>query len=698
MSKLRKKSGGEPLNYWQSTADMMSALLLILLLVVMLLLLYIIQIPEEELVDSYPGSYSTSAGSYEDDDWDGGGAWGGGGGGGDGDHEEEYEYPEPGGGGGGYGIGDGNGKTAVYVMVIDAETEATIKESGIRFELYTQDGGLQLLNTYYPRRVEYREYQTTVEGVFFLPEKVQLGEYFLHELNEPEGYDSAGNVYFVADEDRDWNEPLVVVVPLSPSKNIIRIRMIDSDTGQPVAGGIYNVTAAEDIVTQDGTLRYSAGQTVDQILCDSSGYGESIELYLGDYILTQSTVPQYYAADAEPLEVSVEKKKNGVEPPVHQISCEKTTVLLQVSDELYPTMGLEGASFWLAREGGSGVSVVTDAGGQLVLTNLEKSTTYRLRQLSSQDNYTFSEADLVFTVSPDGRIEEEIKKEYTITNRITRVELSVVDRVLRSQVSDQNVALYTPQDELLGVWDSTGLAKTLEGLEPGTYYIVLGGRTDRRRAIQVQDTAEIQAINIPIWTLPGVGILLLILALLTGGMVLLILHRRRRAEQLPVRAPALAAAASSAGPPYGAEPPAGPDPAPVTEPAEEPKPEATGEPAEEPNPEPTAEPAEESDPEATTEPAEDPKPEPTAEPAEEPNPEPTAEPAEESDPEPTGEPAEEPNPEPAAEPAEEPNLEPTAEPGQKYTFRAEKPKGRKPAAHSKPRRSFWGRKQGGQDR
>ena len=67
MSKLRKKSGGEPLNYWQSTADMMSALLLILLLVVMLLLLYIIQIPEEELIDPYPGSSTSLAGSGSED-------------------------------------------------------------------------------------------------------------------------------------------------------------------------------------------------------------------------------------------------------------------------------------------------------------------------------------------------------------------------------------------------------------------------------------------------------------------------------------------------------------------------------------------------------------------------------------------------------------------------------------------------------
>ena len=196
----KKKRSGEPLSYWQSTADMMSALLLILLLVIMLLLLYIIQIPEEEYVDSYPGSYSSSAASSEpeddwDDDWDGGGwgGWGGGGGGGDG--EDDYQYPTPG-GGGGTGIGIGFGKTAVYVMVVDAETQATIKEAGITFELYTADGGIQFLNTYYPQKIEYRQYNTTDQGVFYLPEKIFQGDYYLHELNEPDGY----VIYWIANE------------------------------------------------------------------------------------------------------------------------------------------------------------------------------------------------------------------------------------------------------------------------------------------------------------------------------------------------------------------------------------------------------------------------------------------------------------------------------------------------------------------
>lgn len=558
----KSKNSGEPLNYWQSTADMMSALLLILLLVIMLLLLYIIQIPEEDYIDLYPGSSSSQAASYEDGGWGGdeeggydepdddddddGGGWGGGGGGGDqGDGEDDYEFPVA---GGGAGLASGYGKTAVYVMVTDAETDATIKEAGIQFELYTTDGAMQFLNTYYPRRIEYRKYETTTEGVFYLPEKILQGHYYLHELTEPEGYDSAGNIEFWANEDRDWDEPLVVVVPLMPSKNVIRIQMTDADTNQPVDGGVYDVIAAEDIITKDGTLRYSAGQTVDRIECNENGYGESIELYLGEYTLVQTSAPRYYASDLEERNFTVEKKEDGLLAPIHKITCEKTTVTVQVSDELYPSEGLGDITFRLTQGGVGTTMVSTDENGQLILTDLEKNTTYRLRQLESADNYQFSDADFVFSVSADGRVEEEAQKSYVITNRLIRAEISVVDRVLRSHVSDFNVALYDSQDQLVGVWDSTALARSLEGLEPGIYYLVLNGKTEKRQAIEIQDTAEIQIINVPVWTTVGVGILGLVVALVLGLAAFLIRRRQRRGpSDLPPTSVELIAAASRAG-------------------------------------------------------------------------------------------------------------------------------------------------------
>ena len=46
---------------------------------------------------------------------------------------------------------------------------------------------------------------------------------------------------------------------------------------------VYEIRAAEDVVTPDGTLRYSKGELVDTVTTDEMGFAESKELYLGKY-------------------------------------------------------------------------------------------------------------------------------------------------------------------------------------------------------------------------------------------------------------------------------------------------------------------------------------------------------------------------------------------------------------------------------
>lgn len=53
----------------------------------------------------------------------------------------------------------------------------------------------------------------------------------------------------------------------------------------------YVITAAEDVVTPDGTVRYKKGDVVDTITTNSKGAAESRELYLGKYKITEIKAP-----------------------------------------------------------------------------------------------------------------------------------------------------------------------------------------------------------------------------------------------------------------------------------------------------------------------------------------------------------------------------------------------------------------------
>ena len=56
-------------------------------------------------------------------------------------------------------------------------------------------------------------------------------------------------------------------------------------------GAVYEIRAAEDIYTPDGTLRYSKGEVVDTITTTFDGFVKSKELYLGKYEVKEITAP-----------------------------------------------------------------------------------------------------------------------------------------------------------------------------------------------------------------------------------------------------------------------------------------------------------------------------------------------------------------------------------------------------------------------
>lgn len=542
-TRKRRQDPDAEYNFWQSATDMMSALVYVLLLIIALLGLYLLS-DYTGLEEPSSSSEEAASSGWHDDDYDG---WHDGGadddpGDGDGDGRYDQQIIQTGGGGGGY---DEDGvKAAVFAELIDEETERRIQEAGVRFELYRTDtahlinGSLQTLNTYYPEKISYREYETTGEGTFYLPEKIWQGSYYFRQLSEPEGYDAAADTYYDVDRMYDWPEPYIVQIRVAPCKNIIRLQMNDAETQQPVGGGIFRVIAAEDIITKDGTVRYTQGQQVDTITCDEAGYGESVELYLGKYTVQQQSSPNYYTTMQQDLDAEVEKK-NGSDPELHKIDTEKTKILLNVTDEL-TSSALEGAVFTVAnRRTGTTQTVATDGAGQIRLTDLDKSTTYLIREQQAPENYRPDDADHTVTVAADGRIDGAGGTTLDITNRLLRVSISAVDMVLRSNTEGEQLSLYNEQDQLIRSWTSSDSGQLFTDLTEGSYYVVRGKADPanaRKYPFTVQDTASTQNWTVPVFTLRS-AVALAVLAVVAAGVVWLlvflwgILARRRKARK-----------------------------------------------------------------------------------------------------------------------------------------------------------------------
>ena len=542
--KRHRQKPNEEYNFWQPATDMMSGLVFVLVLIIALLGLYLLSdYTGYEEASSVSSEGPSSSGTGWNNNDPGGWYYDGGTGDGDGDGNGQFDQQIIQTGGGG-GYGEDGIKTAVFVEVVDDETERRIPEAGVTFELYRtdtthlQNGSLQTLNTYYPEKINYRDYETTEEGVFYLPEKIWQGSYYFHELTEPEGYDAAGDTYYDVNRMYDWPDPYVVQIRLSPCKNIIRIQMNDAETQLPVGGGTFRVIAAEDIVTKDGTVRYTQGQYADTIVCDENGYGESKELYLGNYTVQQQTAPNYYTTMQQDLDAEVEKK-NGSDPELHKIDTEKTRIILNVTDEL-TSSALEGAVFTVAnRRTGTTQTVATDGAGQIRLTDLDKSTTYLIREQQAPENYRPDDTDHTVTVAADGRIDGAGSTTLDITIRLLRVSISAVDTVLRSNTEGEQLSLYNEQDQLIRSWTSSDSGQLFTDLTEGSYYVVRGkadSTNARKYPFTVQDTASTQNWTVPVFTLRS-AVALAVLAVVAAGVVWLlvflwgILARRRKARK-----------------------------------------------------------------------------------------------------------------------------------------------------------------------
>ena len=503
MTKKKKNRQNYEVDYWQSTSDMLISLLLILLLVMLLLGLYILYVPD----DLKPGRHADdeAATEYGDEEHRE-------------DHmfdnpdkqEEHYEDNDDNGNGNGDGQGEGKDvgpgespdegvKTAVHVSLIDAETKKTIKEQGVTFELFSNKNGLQSLNTYYPEKITYRDFQTTEDGTFYLPEKIWPGKYYFHEVTEPTGYDAAADQKFKVKKLYDWPEPYEVQIPVYPSRNIVRIQMNDKDSGIGVGGGSFYVIAAEDIVTLDGTLRYKAGEVAAEVLLNEEGYGESDPIYLGKYYLKQNTIPQYYASVTDRINVEVEKKA-ATPPEPKEVLTEKTRITIQVSDELNPQEPLEGVKYEINSDGQPSDIYTTDKNGVIELEDIEKNTTYHVKQAQKYNNYLLDEKTYDVPVAADGRIDSKAHATLSLTNRLIRVTISLTDLLLGSQVTDVNLALYDSNDKVIRTWTTTGVEVTMNDLEPGTYQVVKDGDKSDSYLLTVENTAKPQELNISIFT------------------------------------------------------------------------------------------------------------------------------------------------------------------------------------------------------
>lgn len=215
-------------------------------------------------------------------------------------------------------INNKNFESYLKVVKLDKETGKRIPYEGAAFEIYDSNNHRITMQYTYPQVTSIHTFYTNKEGYLITPEKLPYGDYTLKEVQAPYGYvlDDTPVPFSITQENSSTDTGVTVVKVKArdvAQKGVINITKtgeifssVEENNGiytpkysiSNLKGAIFEIYAAEDITTLDGTVRYEQGTLVDTITTDDDGVAKSKELYLGKYTVIEKTAPNGYVHNA----------------------------------------------------------------------------------------------------------------------------------------------------------------------------------------------------------------------------------------------------------------------------------------------------------------------------------------------------------------------------------------------------------------
>ena len=357
-----------------------------------------------------------------------------------------------------YLINNANFESYIKVVKVDAETGKTIPYAGAGFQIYDPAGNKVSMTFTYPTPTTIDTFYTDADGQLVTPEKLDYGkEYSLVEVQAPYGYvlDSTPVSFDVTEENSTQEGGITLIKVDKPNmaqKGTISVEKTgevffgvnvsgeeDKDViYQPVykvkglAGAVYEITADEDIITPDGTLRYHKGDVVDTVTTDEDGKAKSKELYLGKYTVVETKAPNGMVINKE--KHSVELTYAGQDVAVTETATsfvnerQKVKISFEKVLEQNETFGIgkndeiKNISFGLyAKEDiVSSSGTVIPADGLIEIITLDENGTatantdlpfgsYYIKEIATDEHYILSDTQYPFTFEYAGQDTETVE-------------------------------------------------------------------------------------------------------------------------------------------------------------------------------------------------------------------------------------------------------------------------------------------------
>ena len=357
-----------------------------------------------------------------------------------------------------YLINNANFESYIKVVKVDAETGKTIPYAGAGFQIYDPAGNKVSMTFTYPTPTTIDTFYTDADGQLVTPEKLEYGKgYSLVEVQAPYGYvlDSTPVPFDVTEENSTQEGGITLIKVDKPNmaqKGTISVEKTgevffgvnvfgekDKDViYQPVykvkglAGAVYEITADEDIITPDGTLRYHKGDVVDTVTTDDEGFAKSKELYLGKYTVVEIKAPNGMVINNEKHSVELtyagqdvavtetvtsfynerQKVKISLEKVLEQndiFGIGKNDEIKNISFGLYAKEDIVSSSGTVIPADGLIEIITLDENGTAIANTDLPFGSYYIKEIATDEHYILSATQYPFTFEYAGQDTETVE-------------------------------------------------------------------------------------------------------------------------------------------------------------------------------------------------------------------------------------------------------------------------------------------------
>ncbi|WP_125768917.1 MSCRAMM family protein [Lapidilactobacillus wuchangensis] len=270
--------------------------------------------------------------------------------------------------------------SAVQVTKIDGQTKQPLAD--VKFQLFDADSDQQLNSD--------TLYETNQQGKLSIS-NLKPGRYYLKELAAPTGYvlpdiatQKQTNQFTI---ERQQTSASQLTIANLPQRSVL-IQKVDQETGQALAGAVFDISDATGKVVASGLQTDQSGQTY--------AYG----LPAGHYTVTETKAPAGYHL-AAPTTLAITATSQVVPIKVADLAIKGSFTL--VNQDQLTKLPLANSRFQLSRVVAGQTDLVandliTDAQGQLQLGQLALGD-YVLQQLVVNSRYQLNNKPLTFQIT-----------------------------------------------------------------------------------------------------------------------------------------------------------------------------------------------------------------------------------------------------------------------------------------------------------